>query len=181
MAYRNRITTSDPRLQTALRNAAKGDGAIQGASAKERGLYSSFARQEGSRLAAGERAGKALSNAEKNRKTQARFNRQNIALRQGDLKLRKDKFDDAKLGTWINLGLGALGTGYNLYSGNQDAKAREKQKQQTAAMTEEWVRRNPAQAVGYYGRHPGVFGLESYITPEILKAASGTPMRRMPR
>jgi len=163
MAYRNRITTSDPRLQVAARNAAKGNSAIQGASAKERGLYSSFAGQEGSRLAQGEMAGKRLANAEKNLETQRKFDNQRIALGRSNLKMRKDQFDDAKLGSWIGLGLGALNTGYNLYSSNKDAKARDLQNRQTEAMKQEWVRRNPTQAYEYERRYPGVFGIASYL------------------
>jgi len=181
MAYRNRITTSDPRLQVAARNAAKGNSAIQGASAAERGLYSSFAGQEGSRLAQGELAGNRLTNAEKNLETQRGFNRQALAnqrraadigemYRQGklgiarkDLSMEKDRFDDAKLGSWIGLGLGAADTGYNLYSGYKDSKARANQNKQTEAMKQEWVRRNPTQAYEYERRYPGVFGIASYL------------------
>jgi hypothetical protein len=115
-------------------------------------------------------AGKRLANAKKNLETQKGFNRQNIALGRGDLALRgealkneKDRFSDAKLGSWIGLGLGALSTGYNLYSGHKDSKARNLQNQQTEAMKQEWVRRNPTQAYEYERRYPGVFGIASYL------------------
>lgn len=180
MAYRARINLNDPRLQTSLRNASKGNAAIKGASANVRGLYSKYGQSEGQRLGGLERAGERLSNAKKNLEVTKSLNRQTIGLGERKLKFEKDQFNDAKLGSWIGAGLGALSTAGTLYGSYQDRMARDKQKLQQNAMMKEWVKNNPLTAYQYEANYPGAFGLQSFLTPDIMERARTVRARTYP-
>lgn len=165
--YRARMNTNDPRLQTALRNASKGNAAVQGGSSSVRGLYSSFGEQEGSRLGQAELAGQKMANLQKyydksNKLARKKFAFDKAATLQ-QLKMDKDRMKDATLGSYLGLGLNALGTAGNLYASYQDRKDREQQTAQTEAATDLWVRRNPQQATMMEMTYPGAFGLRKYL------------------
>jgi len=196
MAYRARINVNDPRLQTSLRNAEKGNRAVKGASKEVRGIYSSFAGDEGQRLSRLDQFGQRLANAETNLKTTKGLNRQALAnqrraadidemYRQGrlglerrNLSMEKDRFDDAKLGSWLGLGINALSTAGTAYGSYQDRLARDQQQQRQNAMTSEWVKNNPLESYRMEATYPGIFGLQSFLTPAVLEKARTARARK---
>lgn len=104
MAYRARINMSDPRLQTAAVRARKGNAAVPNARLK--GLYSSFAAGEGSRLASAAQAGRELASTAAQRKHAAVLAKAGLELDKKQLARKKKMFNDEKLGNKIALGLG---------------------------------------------------------------------------
>jgi hypothetical protein len=187
---------SDPRLQTSLRNAAKGNRAIKSASKEVRGIYSSFGGAEGDRLSRADQFGQRLANAEENLKTTKGLNKKALAnqrraadidemyrqgrlgLERSKLSMEKDRFSDAKLGSWLGLGLNALSTGGTMYGSYQDRLGRDLQQKRQDAMTSEWVKNNPLDAYKFEASYPGLFGLQSFLTPAVLEKARTARARK---
>lgn len=175
MAYRARINMNDPRLQTSLRTAYKGNSAVKAGSKEVRGLYSSFGGQEGNRLGKTELAGKRLKDQQgifdKEMALKKRTAAFDNAMNYKNYKLDKDTFKDAKLGSWLGLGINALSTGGTMWGSYQDRLGREQTQQQQNAMRSEWVKNNPLAAYKYEATYPGLFGLQSFLTPAVLEKA----------
>lgn len=178
MAYRSRFNVNDPRFQVALRNVSKGNKAIQGASAEERGLYSSYGETEGSRLSGLESFGRRLKTAEKNLEVEKDFNKQRIGLGKGSLAIRKrsysaekDRLRDATIGSLLGLGIGAADVGLNIYNLKQARKDQEKQEAWDNLMLRRWVSDNLPQAYSYGSRFSEL-GLSSYL-PKIQPTIAG--------
>lgn len=184
MGYRARINTNDPQFQIAQRNAAKGQGAIKGASAAARGISSAFGAREGNRLAKGEQAGKTLKNqkeifdknmalAEKYRILNKKTNNFNNAMSYQDYKMNKGKFEDAKLGSYIGAGINALGVGVNAYGGYKDRQAAAEQAKFGEQMQKMWVQNNPLAAYNFEAQAPGMLGIRNYLDFDAIQKAKG--------
>lgn len=125
MAYRQRINLSDPRLQTAAVQAAKGNAAVP--SARQRGLYSNFGASEGSRLQRGEIAGRQLASRKRQLEFERKMGKRHYKLDKKGAKIRRKMFEDEKLGNKIALGIGIGQLGLGAYDMAKQKRADMKQ------------------------------------------------------